>query len=164
MLKKTKLKKTLLEVLLNFIAVSLLSKLYSYKDKTLLAYKYNFKLTHKIRQFNFSITNMILSFTKIISTGTLLKDFLQNFKFFKRSISNTNPLIFRLKTKFLKIFNNIYIYESLNFSKKHYLFFKKILEDLSVYIKYFLVSKTWKYSKKPVKRIKRRVLKLVKLL
>lgn len=162
MLKKKQIKKFIFNLILNYVITKIFYKLYTYKDKTSLIDKYNFNLTNKLRQFNFSFNNLNLTFFKTLSTGFILKEFVKKFKFFKKSLFNFNPLIFRLKLKFSLILSNIYLWFSLNFSKKHYMFIKKILEDPIITVRYFLCSKTWKFSKKPVKRVKRRVLRLIK--
>lgn len=164
MLKKKQIKKFIFNTILNYITTKIINNLYTFKIKTPLIDKYSFNLTNKIRQFNFSFNNLNLIFFKTISTGVVLREFIKKFKFFKKSMFNLNPLIFRLKLKYTLIFTNIYIWFSLNFSKKHYIFIKKFLEDPIVNVKYFLFTKTWKFSKKPIKRIKRRVLRLIKQL
>ena len=141
MVKKKHISRYLLNFLLNYVTSCVFSLLFTYRDKTSILDKYFFRLTHRTRQFVFSMNNLILTFIKVLSTGSILYDFLKKFKFFKRSIFNFNPLIFRLKTKYSKVFNNVYICESLNYSKKHYIFLKKLISDPIVIIKYFIVNK-----------------------
>jgi hypothetical protein len=42
------------------------------------------------------------------------------------------------------------------------LFLKKFMSSIKTDLKYMIFKKTWKYTTKPVKRIKRRVVKLLK--
>ena len=63
---------------------------------------------------------------------------------------------------FVSFFKHLYMVECLNYSKKQYLFLKKFLNSVKTSLKYLVFKKTWEYTTKPVKRIKRRVLRLIK--
>ena len=56
----------------------------------------------------------------------------------------------------------LYLIESRNFTKKHKIFLNKFLTNTFIQTKFILFSKVWVYVTKPVKRIKRRVLRLLK--
>lgn len=121
-----------------------------------------FRLTTSYKQLFFSLLNLSNSFTKLFSTGQLLAKVLKKFKFFKKSIFNINPVVLNLRYTYVDFFRKVYIMECLNYSKKQYLFFKKFFHAVKASVRFLLFKKTWQYTTKPVKRIKRRVVKMLK--
>ena len=121
-----------------------------------------FRISTSFKQLFFSLLNLATSFTKLFSTGVILKQQIRHFKFFKKSIFNINPLVMTIRFSFVSFFRKLYIIECLNYSKRQFMFFKKLINSLKSEIKYMIFKKTWEYTTKPVKRIKRRVVKLLK--
>ena len=120
-----------------------------------------FRLSTSFKQLFFSLFNLSFEFVKLFSTGVILKKHTNFFKFFKKSIFNINPLVMVIRYSFVDFFKRLYILECLNYSKKQFLFLKKFLNSVNITIKYMLFKKTWEYTTKPVKRIKRRVCKML---
>lgn len=121
-----------------------------------------FRITMSYKQLFFSLLNLKTTFMKLFSTGVILKKQVKFFKFFKKSIFCINPLVMTIRFSFVEFFSNLHTIECLNYSKKQYIFFKKLITSLKSKIKYMIFKKTWSYTTKPVKRIKRRVVKLLK--
>lgn len=116
------------------------------------------------KQFFFSFSNMKLNPLKTTSTGVILANYIQKFKFFKKSFYNINPLVFRLMAKYSYFFMRIYLLENLNYTKYSFLLLKKLIFNKITNIKFLIFSKTWRYVTNPKKRVKRRVLRIVKKL
>lgn len=121
-----------------------------------------FRITTSFKQLFFSMLNTSTLFTKLFSTGQVLAKQTKHFKFFKKSIFNINPLVFTLRFSYVEFFKRMYLVECLNYSKKQYIFLKKLLSSISSSLRFILFKKTWQYTTQPVKRIKRRVLRLIK--
>lgn len=120
-----------------------------------------FRISTRFKQLFFSLFNLTTTFTKLFTTGVILKTQMRHFKFFKKSIFNINPLVMVIRFSFVSFFKKMYAVECLNYSKKQFLFFKKFMGSIKTEVKYMLFKKTWVYTTKPVKRIKRRVVKLL---
>ncbi len=120
-----------------------------------------FRLSLSFKQLFFSLFNSSFNFVKLFSTGVILKKHINFFKFFKKSIFNINPLVMVIRYSFVDFFKKLYLIECLNYSKKQFLFLNKFLNSVNITIKYMLFKKTWEYTTKPVKRIKRRVRKML---
>lgn len=121
-----------------------------------------FRISTSHRQLFFSLFNLPTTFFKLFTTGVILKHQVKYFKFFKRSASNTNPLVMTIRFSFVEFFKKLYAIECLNYSKRQFLFFKKFMNSIKTQLKFLIFKKTWEYTTKPVKRIKRRVTKLLK--
>ncbi len=121
-----------------------------------------FRISTSFKQLFFSLFNLTTDFCKLFSTGVILKSQVKNFKFFKRSIFNINPLVMTIRFAFVPFFKKLYMIECLNYTKKQFLFLKKFMNSIKTDLKYMLFKKAWEYTTKPVKRIKRRVVKLLK--
>ena len=121
-----------------------------------------FRITTSFKQLFFSLLDISTNFTKLYSTGQILINQVKKFKFFKKSPFNINPLVFTLRFSYVTFFHRLYLIECLNYSKKQYLFLKKLLNSVQTKLKFMLFKKTWEYTTKPVKRIKRRVLRIIK--
>lgn len=121
-----------------------------------------FGISHKKKQFFFSFFGLSLHAVCTMSVGVILSQYSKKFKFFKKSRYNLNPLIFRLLLKYRSFFSNIHLLESRNYTKKSFLFLLKLYQNKFVFINYVLHSKSWNFSIKPVKRVKRRTLRLVR--
>jgi len=121
-----------------------------------------FRISTTFRQLFFSLFNLTTTFTKLFTTGVILGNQVKHFKFFKKSIFNINPLVMTIRFAFVSFFKKLYAIESLNYSKQQFLFLKKFMSSIKTDLKYMIFKKTWKYTTKPVKRIKRRVVKLLK--
>lgn len=67
-----------------------------------------------------------------------------------------------IRYSFIDFFKKVYLIECLNYTKKQFLFFKKLLNTVQIELKYVIFKKTWEYTTKPVKRIKRRVAKMLR--
>ena len=114
-----------------------------------------FRITTSFKQLFFSLL-------KLFSTGVILKQQVKHFKFFKKSIFNINPLVMTIRFGFVSFFKKLYMIECLNYFKRQYMFLKKFINSIKTQLKYLIFKKTWEYTTKPVKRIKRRVVKLLK--
>lgn len=121
-----------------------------------------FRISTSYKQLFFSLLNLGTSFVKLFSTGVILRHQVKHFKFFKKSIFSVNPLVMTIRFSFVDFFKKMYCIECLNYSKKQYIFFKKFLNSIKSEIKFIIFKKTWEYTTKPVKRIKRRVRKLLR--
>ncbi len=133
-----------------------------YLDKTWHYFKNIFRITMSYKQLFFSLLNVSSSFMRLFSTGVALKKQVKSFKFFKKSIFCINPLVMTIRFSFVEFFSHLHTVECLNYSKKQYLFLKKLLVSLKTKLRFLIFKKTWTYTTKPVKRIKRRVVKLLK--
>ncbi len=120
-----------------------------------------FRVSLSFKQLFFSLFNSGFNFVKLFSTGVILKKHTNFFKFFKKSIFNINPLVMVIRYSFVDFFKKLYLIECQNYSKKQFLFLKKFLNSVDITINYMLFKKTWQYTTKPVKRIKRRVCKML---
>ena len=121
-----------------------------------------FRISTSYKQLFFSLLNLSTTFFKLFSTGVILKNQVRHFKFFKKSIFNINPLVMTIRFSFVSFFKKMYCIECLNYSKRQFMFFKKFINSIKSEIKFIIFKKTWEYTTKPVKRIKRRVTKLLK--
>lgn len=121
-----------------------------------------FQISTSFKQLFFSLFNLNFNFVKLFSTGVILKKHINFFKFFKKSIFNINPLVMVIRYSFVDFFKKVYIVECLNYTKKQYIFLKKFLNSVQIELKYMIFKKTWIYTSKPIKRIKRRVVKMLK--
>ena len=121
-----------------------------------------FRISTSFKQLFFSLFNLPTSFIKLFSTGVILSNQVKHFKFFKKSIFSINPLVMAIRFSFVSFFKKLYAIESLNYSKKQFIFLKKFISSIKTDLKYIILKKTWEYTTKPVKRIKRRVLRLLK--
>lgn len=120
------------------------------------------RITTSFKQLFFSFLNTSTLFTKLFSTGQILAKQTKHFKFFKKSIFNINPLVLTLRFTYVDFFKKMYLIECLNYSKKQYLFLKKLVSSVSTSLRFLVFKKTWQYTTQPVKRVKRRVLRLLK--
>lgn len=120
-----------------------------------------FRISMSFKQIFFSLFNLDFSFVKLFSTGVFLKKQIKSFKFFKKSNFNISPLVMILRFTFVDFFKKVYIIECLNYNKKQYIFLKKFLSSVKMELKFMLFKKTWIYTTKPIKRIKRRVTKML---
>lgn len=121
-----------------------------------------FRVSMSFKQLFFTLTTLSTEFTKLFSTGVILKLQMKFFKFFKKSIHCINPLVMVIRYSFINFFKELYIIECVNYAKKQHLFLKKLLSSLKSQIKFLVFKKAYAYTTKPVKRIKRRVVKLLK--
>lgn len=121
-----------------------------------------FRITMSFKQLFFTLLNLTTSFTKMFSTGFALKKQVKFFKFFKKSQHAINPLVMTIRYSFVKFFSHLHTIECLNYSKKQYIFLKKFISSIKSSLRFLIFKKTWTYTTKPVKRIKRRVVKLLK--
>lgn len=162
MSKKTKVSKTALQKILkhtDYLISSNTKYLYAGKE---FFFQNIFRISTSFKQLFFSMLNLSTSFSKLFSTGVILRNQVKNFKFFKRSIFCINPLVMSIRFSFVPFFKKLYLIECLNYSKKQFLFLKKFVTSIKTELKFMLFKKTWEYTSKPVKRIKRRVTKLLK--
>ena len=162
MLKKKKSFKVKLQYLFSTLQPVLVLGVYFSTLKGWALLKNIFRITTSYKQLFFSLLDTSTKFTKLYSTGQILINQVRKFKFFKKSPFNVNPLVFTLRFSYVHFFRNLYLMESLNYSKKQYQFFKKLINSIQTKLKFILFKKTWEYTTKPVKRIKRRVLRLIK--
>lgn len=121
-----------------------------------------FRITTSYKQLFFSLLNLKTSFFRLFSTGVALRKQVKFFKFFKKSIHCINPLVMTIRYSFVDFFKNIHTMECLNYTKKQYIFLKKLINSVRSNLRFLIFKKTWSYTTKPVKRIKRRVVKLLK--
>lgn len=161
MTKKKKFQKKNLKNVLNIVNYFFSIRLRSNKYNNFL-FMNVFRISTSFKQLVFSLLNTSLKYTKLLTTGQILQYQTKRFKFFKKSNFNINPLVLTMRFSYMSFFKNLYLIESLNYSKKQYLFFKKFISSVTSKIKFILFKKTWQYTTQPVKRIKRRVRKLLK--
>lgn len=121
-----------------------------------------FRISTSFKQLFFTLFNLSTTFCKLFTTGVILRSQVQKFKFFKKSISSINPLVMTVRFAFVAFFKKLYLIECLNYSKKQFLFLKKFMNSIKTDLKYMIFKKTWEFTTKPVKRIKRRVVKLLR--
>lgn len=121
-----------------------------------------FRISTSFKQLFFSLFNLSTSFIKLFTTGVILQTQVKHFKFFKKSIFSINPLVMAIRFSFVPFFKKLYAIECLNYSKRQFLFLKKFVSSIKTELKFMVFKKTWEYTTKPVKRIKRRVVKLLK--
>lgn len=100
------------------------------------------RITTSFKQLFFSFLNTNTLFTKLFSTGQILSKQTKNFKFFKKSVHNINPLVLTLRFSYVEFFNNMYLIECLNYSKKQYLFLKKLISSVTTNLRFMLFKKT----------------------
>ncbi len=162
MSKKKKTHKLLLQKI--FVCVEyFLAKNFKYFENNFEYFFQNiFRISTSFKQLFFSMFNTSCNFVKLFSTGVILKKQVTFFKFFKKSIFNINPLVMVIRYSFIDFFKKVYLIECLNYTKKQFLFFKKLLNTVQIELKYVIFKKTWEYTTKPVKRIKRRVAKMLR--
>lgn len=120
-----------------------------------------FRISTSFKQLFFTLFNLSTTFYKMFSAGVILKTQARQFKFFKKSIFSINPLVMTIRFAFVPFFRKLYLIECLNYSKKQFLFLKKFMNSIKTELKYMVFRKTWEYTTKPVKRIKRRVVKML---
>jgi hypothetical protein len=161
MSKKKKSYKLLLQKVFIYVEICLFNNLKYFEKNKEYFYQNIFRISTSFRQLFFSLLNLNFNFVKLISAGVILKNYVTSFKFFKKSIFNINPLVIVMRHLFVDFFKRVYFLESLNYSKKQFLFLKKLLNSVQMDVKYMLFKKTWQYSTKPVKRIKRRIVKML---
>lgn len=121
-----------------------------------------FRITTSFKQLFFSLLNVTTSYVRLFSTGFALKKQVKLFKFFKKSIMCINPLVMTIRFSFVEFFSRLHTIECLNYSKKQYIFLKKFIKSINSKLRFLIFKKTWSYTTMPVKRIKRRVVKLLK--
>jgi len=162
LLKKKKFYKTSLKKLFSNTEYMLLTTSMFRLKKSNFFLQNIFRISMSFKQLFFSLINTSTEYTKLFSTGVILKSQIKHFKFFKKSILNINPLVMTIRYAFAFFFKKLYLIECLNYSKRQYIFLKKFVNSIKTQLKYMLFKKTWEYTTKPVKRIKRRVTKLLK--
>jgi hypothetical protein len=113
------------------------------------------------RQMYFYFHNMDLTFNKLFSTGVFFKKHLKCLKFFKKSINNINPLLLLFKYKFAENLDFLYYLKIKNFFKKHYIFLKKFFLYVRTKVHLLILTKSWNFTTKPKKRIKKKTYKKV---
>lgn len=121
-----------------------------------------FRISMSFKQLFFTLFNLSTTYCKMFSTGVILKAQTHQFKFFKKSIFSINPLVMTVRFGFVSFFKKLYLIECSNYSKKQFLFLKKFMNSIKTELKYMVFRKAWEYTTKPVKRIKRRVVKLLR--
>ena len=162
MLKKKKSYKLLLKKVFIYVDYYLSKNLKFVENSVEYFFQNIFRVSTSFKQLFFSLLNLNFSFVKLFSTGVILKKQITFFKFFKKSIFNINPLVMVIRYSFVDFFKKMYILECLNYSKKQFIFLKKFFSSVKLELKYMVFKKTWIYTTKPVKRIKRRVLKMLR--
>lgn len=159
--KKKLLKSNLFDVLIHTTYLIISTSKYLF-EATEYFFQNIFRISTSYKQLFFSLLNLPTTFCKLFSTGVILKTQVKHFKFFKKSLFSVNPLVMTIRFSFVSFFKKMYCIECLNYSKKQYMFFKKFINSIKSEIKFIIFKKTWEYTTKPVKRIKRRVTKLLR--
>lgn len=162
MSKKKKLLKSNLYIVLLHATYLIVSTSKYLFEATEYFFQNIFRISTSYKQLFFSLLNLSTTFCKLFSTGVILKAQVKHFKFFKKSIFSINPLVMTIRFSFVAFFRKMYCIECLNYSKKQFMFFKKFINSIKSEIKFIIFKKTWEYTTKPVKRIKRRVTKMLK--
>ena len=142
MSKKKKTYKLLLQKVFIYVEYYL-SKNFKYFDNNLEYFFQNiFRISTSFKQLFFSLLNLSCNFVKLFSTGVILKKQVTFFKFFKKSIFNTNPLVMIIRYSFIEFFKKVYIIECLNYTKRQFIFLKKLFNAVQIDLKYLLFKKT----------------------
>ncbi len=162
MSKKKKFYKFKLKAILYNISYLISSNSTFFYKSGIFFYENILRINTSFKQLFFSFLNTPTSFIKLFSTGQILARHTKNFKFFKKSIFNINPLVLTLRFNYVEFFKKMYLIECLNYSKKQYVFLKKLISSVTTTLRFMIFRKTWQYTTQPVKRIKRRVLRLLK--
>lgn len=113
------------------------------------------------RQMYFYFHNVDLTFNNLFSTGVFFKKQLRCFKFFKKSITNINPLLLLFKYKFAMSLDFLYYLKVRNFSKKHHTFLRKFFMYIRSQVRFLLLTKSWNFTTKPKKRAKKKTYKQI---
>lgn len=113
------------------------------------------------RQMYFNFFNVSLTFNHLFSSGVFLKNNYRCFKFFKKSQISFNPLLLMFKYKYFDDLDFLFCLSIRNFLKKHYIFLKKFFLYIRTEVKYLLLTKSWNFTTKPKKRIKKKTIKQV---
>lgn len=120
-----------------------------------------FFLTLPKRQQFFTIFNLKTKTQLNLSAGRFLAFFGKRAKFFKRNPKNIAGIVMQLKKSYSYLLKYIYLFYIKNCNKRQYLFFEKFVALIKPNI-FFLVHKQ-SYIPRflPVRRIKRKVLKII---
>lgn len=162
MSKKKKLYKLALQKIFYYTDYLIATNSKYFSDKFEYFFQNIFRITTSFKQLFFSLLNLSTDFSKLFSTGVILNSQVKHFKFFKKTIFNINPLVMTIRFSFVSFFKKLYLIECLNYTKKQFLFLKKFINSIKTQLKYMMFKKAWIYTTKPVKRIKRRVVKLLR--
>lgn len=162
MSKKRKFYKIFLQKIFTYADYLISSNSKYFSNKSEYFFQNVFRISTSFKQLFFSLFNLDTSYTKLFSAGVILKKQIKFFKFFKKSIHNINPLVMVVRFSFVEFFKKLYAIECLNYSKRQFIFLKKFMSSVQMELRYMIFKKTWEYTTKPVKRIKRRVLKMLK--
>lgn len=162
MSKKKKFYKIRIKNILSNISYLISSNSTFFFKANIFFYENILRINTSFKQLFFSFLNTSVSFIKLFSTGQILAKHTKSFKFFKKSIFNINPLVLTIRFSYVEFFRKMYLIECLNYSKKQYIFLKKLISSVTTSLRFMIFKKTWQYTTQPVKRIKRRVVKLLK--
>lgn len=142
MAKKKKIYKFLLKQIIFNLNVLFFEKLKFIVGKVEYYFQNIFRLTTSYKQLFFSLLNTHTTYHKQFSTGVILQKHIKSFKFFKKSIFNINPLVMIIRFSFVSFFKKLYLVESLNFTKKQFIFLKKFINSIKTELKYLIFKKT----------------------
>lgn len=142
MLKKKKMLDRLISVTIGVVFGALYQNLVG-SNSTLNYFCGNiFRISHKKKQFMFAFVSMLSASFITLSTGMVLAQYVNRFKFFKKSKHNINPLIFRLVSKYREPLSSLYLLENKNYTKKSLIFLKKLYSNNFITPKHVVYSKT----------------------
>lgn len=112
-----------------------------------------FQLSFHKRQQYFTLG--MLSKKKIVtlSTGQLIKPWVKGIKYYKKDRKNIGLTVAAIKYRFY--INNIGFLFCKNYNYRHYLWLKKYIKVTNPHFSYILFTKSWPYSPKSRRRIKR---------
>jgi hypothetical protein len=142
MLKKKKIYKSRLKFILYNIGYLFSSNSSFFQKNDIFFYENILRISTSFKQLFFSFLNTSTLFTKLFSTGQILAKQTKTFKFFKKSIFNINPLVLTLRFSYIEFFKKLYLIECLNYSKKQYLFLKKLISSITTSLRFMLFKKT----------------------
>ncbi len=125
---------------------------------------FNWVVLKKKKQQHFSYQDILTTESYTYSTGKLLPKSLLKLKYLKRSLKSISLIIQLFKKYKLIEITNIYCLFIKNFNKHNYIWLKKYYDLLLPKIKFLIFKKSFAFTPKGTKRIKRTIYKsLLKL-
>lgn len=156
LLLKKKFKKLYFKNLINFYKKYLLE---NYFFNNIKLYKSTIQISLPKRQHYTTV--LLDAYKRVYSTGLILSISNIKLKYYKRSHrSNTGHILF-LQNTYLTAIKHLYLYYVLNFNFRQWIFFNKFLTLVNPNILILQHKKSYNTCYRPVKRLKRRVLKVL---
>lgn len=112
-----------------------------------------FQLSLHKRQQYFSISSLINKKIITLSTGQIIKPWVRVIKYYKKDRQNIGLILAAYKHRF--IINNIGLLFCKNYNYRQYLWLKKYNSIVNPHISYIIFTRSWPYSPKGIRRIKK---------